>query len=185
MNDKTIPPNAQTCVDLVTRLFRALVRHENLLEVHYVGSSISGFIQVRASADDTPRIIGKAGAHFKAVSAIVGAGVFRSGIAMSIRPILKPVHPGDGTRLPKFEPNRQWPRDAVRQLVLDAAQWAFGPESGVALIENQDGISATISVQVPASVPDAVATSLATHFAELFTSIGLTNGVILCLALQR
>lgn len=175
----------QSATDLVTRLFRALVRHEQLLEVAGRGSALSGFVEARAAADDTPRIIGKKGAHYRAVAAFVQDGARRQGAALRLAPVLDPIHPGDGQRMPRFQPRPDWPEEALTALIRDTATWVFGPSVGVALLPSADRFSATVSIRVPRTVADEDLSRLSAHFVDLFQGIGLTHGVVLSIALQR
>lgn len=176
--------HSKRITSLVERVHQSLIRHTNLLEVAFRGGELSGFIEVRAARDDTPRLIGKGGAHFRALSWMITQGASIRNVHFALR-VLEAVHPGTGERLPKFRPNPNWPRKEIEQLVRDLADWTFEVGHGVAFRVSDDKVGAEVAIKVPAYWRDDAIPDAAEHFTALLQGICLTNGCVISVAVIR
>ena len=160
---------------LTTRLLRCLVRYNDALEVIADEGSNTVTVSIRCHYADMPRVIGRKGAHFKALREILTVIGRRSGRVVNV-PRLMPAVVGIGQRdfHPPFKLNPNWPREEIGRLIHDTANACFGPV-GFATVD-RDTEHRMFSIVTDAG-SRAEATELAEAFQVLFSSIATSaNG---------
>lgn len=163
---------------MALRLVSGLVAENNFLEVNVTGKNCLN-VEIRVSRGDTPRVIGKSGAHFKAIRAVMHEVGVQNGMLIGVPQVLPAIHGSAGDRFPKFKPNPKWPKDEVRKLMLDVVAAATGDDAAVAVNETKDAYKCEVMVKMGSRIPDCRKVDLFSHLSVLFSAIGKTCGVIL------
>lgn len=159
---------------IVERILKGLCRNSSAVEVNVDTASASSMVvSMRVHDEDVPRVIGRRGAHHRAIGQILSCIGRRHRVVITLTRLLEPVV-GSSVRTfhPPFRMTKDWPKQEVRQLLQDVSTMCFG-QVGVVFNERTDGHMDMIVAVEPGELHRALA--LAESFQALFSSIATTN----------
>lgn len=113
-------PRALTVCLKLDQLVRHLIAYPQDLAVECIPAGTAYQYLVRANAADVSRIVGKRGAHYRALVAIVNAMAGNLGFRGILLPISEPTV-GKKERYPRFTPKADWDQQAVQQELWETA----------------------------------------------------------------
>ncbi len=155
---------------------KALVTDNGGFEHQIKTSPQAVIVSVRpASSGDMSRLLGKKGAHFKALTALMDKAGKNAGKKVFIRT----AEPHDPTRakLPPFRANPKWPRDEITRLITDTMNLVC-TNPGV-LLDDSGGTADFIVTLSEVDKPDAKWIGPAVN--TLFGPIGYLVGVVIAI----
>jgi len=163
---------------LVVRMVSGLIVENRHLEVSVGGRNCVN-VEIRVSRSDTPRVIGKAGAHFKAIRSILLQIGMTQGKLIEVPQVLPAIHGGVPEKLPKFHPNPNWPKGELTRLIKDVVEAATGRGAGVVLNATAEAYKCEVMVKMGDAMPKEQRAEFFQSLSTLFSAIGKTCGVIL------
>src|SRR5213595_2093083 len=111
---------------LITALVSHLAQREKDLrvEVKPIASMVS--VSIECHAEDAPRIIGKGGAHFKALTRIIQAIGSKNKVIIKLGAIQADrLEDSDAPSVWGFKPDKNWDRAGIKRLLLETCRMVF------------------------------------------------------------
>lgn len=174
-NTKVAPE--QLATELLTRIIKEITFHHENIRVTSSQLGRSHTLAIQVHKGDMPRVLGKSGAHIKALETLAAAIGASGGVTIRLR-LLEP-EVGEPDRYEQFRPAENWNSSHVVLLLSDLVEAIFG-SSKVEIFDGEDCTSAlevTIATRENKAVIDAIGNALKV----LFKAIGRANGRILTL----
>ncbi len=158
------------------RLFEGLITHNEALEIIRQDGARTVTMSVRCHANDASRLLGKSGAHFKAVKFIAAAAGLKYSHQVRLAQMLPPVVGSSEPNI-QYRYKPEWPRQAIQTLLADVCLVVFAKPIAVTL--NEKDRMATFVVNHHRTEPERLVSQLAENVQTLFGSIGMMNGCVI------
>lgn len=176
----TNPP--QLALDLVTRIVKEIALHKDELQTSLQPLGHTALITIQVSRGDMGRVIGKAGAHSRALETLVLAIGAKYDTAIRLN-IAEPVG-GQRDRYGAFSPHPAWDAAHVVQLLADIGQAVF-PQPVKAESIDAPGFATALELRINPRESMALARAVEQALNVLFNAIGKANGRLLTVAVVR
>lgn len=174
----------QNLVTLLRQLLGGIAAFPDDIEViiDYSGGTTTE-MSLRCNAADMPRILGKAGAHIRAVKEIAAAFGERHDRIIHLTAIRQPVKGEKPSRFPPYRFRPDWPREAVENLARATASALF--KHPVEATSEQNGERCRFTIKLSHSEPDTRVNRITPSLAKIIQSIAFTQGCAATLDVER
>jgi|SRR6266571_3947972 len=166
---------------LVTGLVSHLAQREKDLriEVKPCGTMLS--VWIGCHAEDAPRIIGKGGAHHKALARIVHAIGQKNKMLIKLEAIQAERLEVFEASMWGFKPNRNWDKAGIKRLLLEACRMVFRNGDCVQVVGQDDDPQhqTMFFVSVARNEPMELVLEMTNDLNTLFNAIGKRRGRLL------
>ncbi len=166
----------------ITGLVTHLAQREKdlFVKVKPVASLVS--VSIECHAEDAPRIIGKGGAHFKALTRIVQAIGSKNKLLIRLNAIeAERLEDSDAPSTWGFKPDRNWDRAGIKRLLLETCRMVFRNGDCIQVIERDDNAQTLTMffVSVARNEPMELCLEMTNDLNTLFNAIGKRRGRLL------
>lgn len=174
----TNPP--EIAENIVRRIVKGIALHQGDVEVGLAGEGTMPIVNVRVNRGDMSRLIGKAGAHSRALEVVVAAISAKYGVP--VRVFIQEPTTGMKDRYGGFAPNLNWNSAPLMMLLSDVCDACF---SRPTTLDVQDmDVTSTFTVRVDMKEQQPIVQAVSVALGILFNAIGRASGRIVAITVE-